>query len=538
MIVDKTIKILAQYNLYSGGSYHRVKLWSEFVENVTLTEVVTEDQVKECDILYIHWNLNKVSIPQLSVWREKYGFKVIVDIDDVWMSSNKISNFKSQHLCLFADHVICSTDYLVEGIKEWNQNVTVIPNLIPFGHGQFTPRTHKSYPEHKKLRIGIGGSISHFEDYMSLKGTIKYLEKQKWFQDNCQFVIIGYYAKDPRWRKVAAMFKDPLVFGYKSPETYMSLYEQLDVMLLPLLDTPINRGRSNLKIWECICKNVTPIVSTVYNLGEDLFTLKEDWATNILGLLKTDSIEDPWIAIRKDYNVTCVKSRTDLFRELAHRTFTPPDKHNLFSITYADSQDVEYTEFRNKISTVEEKSYLFEYNPMMEIIDKNFLDNRKYTGVFSHKFPFKTGYYRKYVEQILDQEDVDVVIFCRQISNYFLWSEQQHSGLMHILTKICEKLGITGINKPIVTVYSNFFAAKSEVYKEYCKFLKSAIYLMEHDQEIKGLVSQNANYKSGLSPEDLKRYTGLDYYTFHTFVLERLISIWIDHKNLTCSIYE
>jgi hypothetical protein len=42
----------------------------------------------------------------------------------------------------------------------------------------------------------------------------------------------------------------------------------------------------------------------------------------------------------------------------------------------------------------------------------------------------------------------------------------------------------------------------------------------------------NANYIVGLPQEKLKNITGLDYYTMHSFVLERLISIYIDNKTL------
>ncbi len=234
----------------------------------------------------------------------------------------------------------------------------------------------------------------------------------------------------------------------------------------------------------------------------------------------------------------CVSPRLDLFKELSHHTFTPPDKYNLFSITYKDGQDVEYTEYRNKINSIEEKSYLSEYNPILDIMDNHFLDNRKYTGIFSHKFPLKSGYYKKYVEQILDEEDADVIVFCKQIPNYIQWSTKQHPGLGNVLQTILDKLGIELTKEPKATVYSNFFIAKTEVYKEYAKFLKSVIYLMEHDPEIKGLVSMDAQYHSGLSKEDLKLYTGLESYTFHTFVLERLMSIWIDYKGLTYSIHE
>lgn len=529
------MKILAQYNSNSGGSYHRVKLWSEFVENVTLTEEITEEQVSDCDILYIHWS-SITSVPQLSIWREKYRFKVIADIDDTWDLESKFgrSVFVSQHLCLFADRVICSTDYLVDQLKEFNPNVTVIPNLIPFGHGQFTRRTK----QHKKLRVGIGGSISHLEDYLSLKGTIKYLEKQQWFRDNCEFAIIGYYAKDPRWQKVASMFKSVKLFGQKLPEEYMGLYDELDIMLCPLLDTPMNRGRSGLKVQECLCKNVHPIISKLSEYRDENQFYVEDWINSIKSILEVgpDTYES-----KNQYLEKCVQPRLDLFKELSHHTFTPPNKYNLFSITYKDGQDVEYTEYRNKINSIEQKSYLFEYNPILDIMDNHFLDNRKYTGIFSHRFPLKSGYYKKYVEQILDAEDVDVVVFCKQIPNYLEWTERQHPGFLNVFQEVCNKLGIPWklyCKEPTVTVYSNFFVAKTEVYREYAKFLKSAIYLMEHDPEIKGFVSMDAQYHSGLSKEDLKLYTGLNYYTFHAFVLERLISVWIDYKNLTYSIHE
>jgi hypothetical protein len=51
------MKILAVYNPRSGGSYHRVKLWSEFVKDVTLVQDLTEELVSNCEILYIHLNI-------------------------------------------------------------------------------------------------------------------------------------------------------------------------------------------------------------------------------------------------------------------------------------------------------------------------------------------------------------------------------------------------------------------------------------------------------------------------------------------------
>jgi len=528
------MKILAVYNPKSGGSYHRVKLWSEFVENVTLVEELTEELVQDCNILYLHWN-SKTPITTLSIWREKYGFKVIVDIDDVWRDGEQYtySNFLSQHLCLFADQVICSTEYLVPGIMEWNKNVKVIPNLLPIGHGQFTPKTKV----HKKIRVGIGGSVSHCNDYLSLQPIIRKLEKQKWFTDNCEFAIIGYNHLDKRWQKVAKMFKDVKLFKYKSPEDYMSLYDEVDIMLMPLLNTELNRGRSDLKIYECVCKGVYPILSNKYQdslFSNELEMFVEDWERSIKCIV-FDKPEQS--RINNVYQIKCVDTRKQIFESIL-KVSSIESKHGLFSITYKDGQDIEYMDYRNDIiKTVLQRSYLFEYNPIIRLI--NLKQERKstenYLAFFSHKFPHKTGFYKKYVEEILDNEDSDVVIFCKQISNYFEWTEQQHPGFMDLFIKVCQKLKLV-IPPEYPVVYSNFFAAKKEVYYEYVTLLKKAI-LVLHSPEIKELAWKDANYKTGLSSEDLKKYTGLDHYTFHTFILERLMSIWIVNKGLTYAVY-
>lgn len=525
------MKILAVYNPKSGGSYHRVKLWSEFVKDVTLVQDLTEELVSNCDILYIHWN-SKTPITDLSIWREKYKFKIIADIDDIWDDTVSLTytNFLSQHLCLLADHVICSTKYLVPRIMEWNKNITVVPNLLPIGYGQFTPKTK----QHSKIRVGIGGSISHYKDYMSLAPVIRNLEKQKWFRDKCEFVIIGYNNLDKTWQKVSKMFKDVKIFKYKSPEEYMSLYDQVDIMLMPLLDTDFNRGRSDLKIYECTCKGVYPILSKLYEdtlFSNELEMFVEDWEQSI----KTIVFDQPEKSrIHNVYKYKCVDPRLEVFK----KDNIVESKHDLYSITYSPEQNVEYKRINNSISTIEDKSYLFEYNKIIEYTECwETYSKDSYLGYFSHKFPKKTGFYKKYVEDILDNEDSDIVIFCKQFPNYLEWTEEQHPGYNEILIRVCQKLELIIPSKNIPTVYANFFASKADVYKEYVQLLKKTIDIMETDPEIKDLCWKDSSYKSGLKSEDLKKYTGLDYYPFHTFILERLMSIWIVNKKLTYAVY-
>ena len=87
--MNKKIKILALVN--SGGSkYHRViipldLLDKEKYEVVFLNEnFILESIIKDIDYLYIHW-IQRTNCVHLSLWKEKYGFKIIQDIDDYWV---------------------------------------------------------------------------------------------------------------------------------------------------------------------------------------------------------------------------------------------------------------------------------------------------------------------------------------------------------------------------------------------------------------------------------------------------------------------
>jgi len=187
------MNILAQYNENSGSSYHRVKLWADKVGAVLVKEI-TEKDIVGMDIVYIHWN-SIIPLHQISIWKEKYRFTLIADIDDIWDDETRDlslqqSNAKSKHLCFLADHIICSTEYVktkiwASGLFELHK-ISVVPNILP-KEGQFVPFKVPS----EKIRVGIGGSISHVEDYLSLKKVIKRLRTEKWFNQKCEFHIIG-----------------------------------------------------------------------------------------------------------------------------------------------------------------------------------------------------------------------------------------------------------------------------------------------------------------------------------------------------------
>lgn len=200
---------------------------------------------------------------------------------------------------------------------------------------------------------------------------------------------------------------------------------------------------------------------------------------------------------------------------------------DIHGICFNDTQNTEYTRIDNKVSTIAEKSYLFEYNVILatEIVND-------YTGFFSWKFRAKTGMNKRVLFNILLDShyfDFDIINLCEPLPKPYLeFTEENHKGFMELFTNLCADLGLK-VSEPKHTIYSNFFIAKKEIFIEYQKLLRHAIDLLENKYKIEAW--KDSGYK-GLGKERLKQATGLEYYPMHTFILERLLSVWIDNKGL------
>ena len=212
--------------------------------------------------------------------------------------------------------------------------------------------------------------------------------------------------------------------------------------------------------------------------------------------------------------------------------------YKIYSIVYDENQLHEYEKYDNShIKSYEDKSYLFEYNCLLDIVD-NFNINEDYLGIFSYKFPMKTGLFKKKLFKILEQNsNYDIYTFCpnrvKLKGQYLSFTEKVHPGFLELFIALCNDLNLK-VKEPKYIVYSNFFIVRTDIYKEYINnIIKPAIELLE--TKYKEQVWKDSKYQ-GMEKQKLKQHTGLDYYPFHTFILERLFSIWIENKNY--KIYE
>jgi len=269
------IRILALIS-NSGSKYHRVLLPLDLLpkdkyEVTYLNEkFFLEHVVKDYDYIYIHW-IQQTNPVYLSLWKEKYGFKIIQDIDDYWVLPfnhymySKIDAAKKQLFdqLILADIVLCSTPYLLDKCLEFNDNCHLRENYIPIGYQQFQPEYIPV--QNRKPTIGICGSLSHYDDWMSIRNQLKRIQSLK---NEFDFVIAGYADENStsreKWNKIVNLFPNPKVFRHLPVNQYINFYKHIDILLAPLEINEFNKAKSNLKILESSVKSTITISNNLY----------------------------------------------------------------------------------------------------------------------------------------------------------------------------------------------------------------------------------------------------------------------------------
>ena len=289
----------------SGCGYHRVMLPLAFMNDIKgyVTNYITEDKTDDWDILLynricqydINWNKTK----------ELLGCQVVMDIDDHWqLPVNHLYYNTYQDIAeriernlMQADLVTVTNSNLLNKVKQFNDNVIVMPNALPYGLNQFNDSRVKS----DKVRLFWCGSISHDNDIKILKEPLKRLQGRK----DIQMVMGGYNDSDAYtksiWDKMFSMFTGNLPsikLHSASPTQYMDMYNYADIVLIPLEDSEWHACKSNLKILEAAAKRLPVICSNVapYNMDVDAPVLwvnnQKDWFRYINLLTNNPSLRE------------------------------------------------------------------------------------------------------------------------------------------------------------------------------------------------------------------------------------------------------
>ena len=257
------------------------------------------------------------------------GWLVVADMDDDphhWQAyiDSDFFAFRSAHA------VTVSTPRLKAMMVEWNPHVQVLPNAL-----LRLPKPNLVKENDLPLRVFFG-ALNRTDEWRSIFGGIESLASE--LRDLITFVIVHD-------KKVHELIPNDFTKEFHptlSYEDYLALLQTCDLALLPLLDTPFNRLKSDLKLIEsCACGAVPLFSPTVY--GEKAIHKKigvevkqvGGWGEALLGLARNAKQVEAKRAAGFDYvrrqrlQAQAIKIRQKFYEELWHqREFLERDRQS------------------------------------------------------------------------------------------------------------------------------------------------------------------------------------------------------------------
>jgi glycosyltransferase involved in cell wall biosynthesis len=323
----------------SGVSFHR--LFNPIIylpkEYAMMTDVLTEEELeKGYDILFINRYIAGMESEEVLRLKDKYGFKLVVDVDDFWeldpwhiLYAKYPSQKVIDHIKI-ADIVTCSNDLLASEVIKYNKNCVVVPNALPYGEDQFTDVK----TECERIRFVYAGSITHEKDIAILKNPMKRIAGDVSLKNNTRFILCGY-SEDKNVADVWGRMINDYMCGFKLDgyirsalpvDQYMNFYNEADVCLVPLIDSKFNSMKSNLKVLEAATKNAPVICSNVKPYSECKYIIpinnQKEWFKNIKKVVKEPLyLQEMGLAngewCRENYNLIKVNQiRSQIFKSI------------------------------------------------------------------------------------------------------------------------------------------------------------------------------------------------------------------------------
>lgn len=288
------MKVLGLTTSNSGCGYHRISVPICHLpkEKGRITDDSSEEVMAEgWDIVYI----NRLWKDNIFEQRERYGFKLVLDLDDYWVLDHDHHQYEDYRGAGFdgkvvrfireADLVTCTHERLAERIRPYNENVVIVPNAIPYGWAQFSYERGQD----EKVRLFWAGGISHEKDLKLLERPMTAISKTD-LKDKVHIIMGGY--ADSNWYEANiwdSMVKSMTANGHLSNNImrgrqvyeYYDFFQFADIMCIPLQKSMFNQYKSNLKILEAAGKGIPVIASSVHpylGFPEDLVNYAGDYS--------------------------------------------------------------------------------------------------------------------------------------------------------------------------------------------------------------------------------------------------------------------
>lgn len=155
-----------------------------------------------------------------------------------------------------ADRLQFSSAYLADQLAYLNPQHAVFPNAVQLDTAQPKKNAQKPGEQNLRVKLGWAGSLGHWNDLCSLMPVLQRIMQRLPFVD---LQIMGDSTFKNLFDWVPAHR-----FGFQpsgSFSAYQTFLGTLDVGMAPLLDTPFNRSRSDVKFLEYTSQGVAGVFS-------------------------------------------------------------------------------------------------------------------------------------------------------------------------------------------------------------------------------------------------------------------------------------
>lgn len=300
-----------------------------------------DELLKNFDLIIFCRRIQDLKLVEIKLG--KLGIPFAMDIDDYWhlpedhISYELYKEFNESETvekCLQASlFVITTTEILAEKIKPFNQNVHVIENGIDSEDPIWKPNKIKS----RRTRFGFTQGSAHYPDIELISKDVQKCFDDEGFLNYAQIVLSGFNAKFNE-QSVYVGYEKLLtndlkikgekkyvnslkrlasdINGINKPyrriwgkdiDQYASVYDEMDLIVVPLKENDFNSCKSELKMIEAGFKDCAVIVHHVkpYTLlatDKNSFDLNKksfyEWQKYLL--LNPNAIEDSKARLRED----------------------------------------------------------------------------------------------------------------------------------------------------------------------------------------------------------------------------------------------
>jgi glycosyltransferase involved in cell wall biosynthesis len=341
--MHRKINIIALYN-NNGVGYHRIlkpmqKLMDYHRElfNVFMLEVGKSDKqplpdlgTTPIDIIIFNTAIGLKEDDPLIIYLQlclmKYNSKIVMDIDDYFEFGSSVivsKDMKAKHAkqvpdaLKSADYITTTTETFKNVLLQHNPNVKVFPNFYDMLDPQYTVTRKPLFNDNGEcvVRLGFTSSAFHKEDFKQLVNVTYQLKKlglsdrfkivlagysqNKWYQDYEKILTSDYRIVSKADKRLLEDYSNTSIelknyqrIPWLPTNEYMKAYNEFDVLVAPLKDTPFNSCKSQIKYVEAAAMGAvfvgsdTPAYNKYVERGVNGFLCKPtEWVATLSTLI-------------------------------------------------------------------------------------------------------------------------------------------------------------------------------------------------------------------------------------------------------------